>query len=1663
MRRIAEEDRALQHEQNERSRSIVQQILQEEWAVTQRDCVEAPAAKSRPVNRTKESAPFTTDKIQYANVDSNTFFFALSPSLSNAGQKNSEAFKRFHSSGASPCRARREAPAPEKLCCDLPSTAESPEAATACPRYPPLAMRNLTVFEQKKIQRALEEQQRVLIEGTPQRIAGRLHSGPSFCCTPSKVTFKAFESGRVYSRNVLVTNVSLGFSTFRVLPLPEELDGIISVALEAPGKIPAGGSTQMTITFTPKRTEDLEAEILLLSPTGPQALPVVCCRKRAVLTFLPQQQSPQALLKSLQLKGAPAQAGRGAISDCNIKKKSTVTNVAPWGDPGSQDFKQCAGSEERKATDSVIYLHAGDVQLGDMVTVHLKLGNTGSLSAAYQLLLISPRNQQGSSPADNPQAGQQNEVPNNTTATTYEAGKNCLANSTATREVSKAVASEIALTLNLNRAHNALHAQKDRMSLNIEGWREALQDGAVVLAQWLNTSDHHNSLLWKRIMSSGLDGLLQRSACQSSQRETCTTEPFQLCLKRTLVKNAAGEVAPLQTQDIAIIHAPDRIGRFVGFFSLQFLDQEHPDVVVVVDGQCVLPLVCTNPPLHDLGICVPDRMYRQQLKVTSNSVTPRTLKVESPEAEKGVLWVDPACSVIQPKGVTSLAVHLCFSFSFFQKHPEYVQPLPPDIAKLQPACTAFQIPIRIKVSEQTLCAETAITGILTETQLRLSRTRLHFGSTNNITGSKQMLQIHNPSLLIASYSFTSSHQALRIVELPRISEIDERVEEVPVQGSIQQTNTPSVSLNTVDLREGDSKACEDLLQYLPLLDIGAAGVLLPGETRTFAAVFNPGDLRCDAHTVQLAGGKSLEHSGTVRMKVLLADQAVYEVKIPWNVILTESPITVLPAPSLKLPTTPPGLSSSATLELKIVASQFSFMEGEIGSKPGHFLSPTAPEKHAVQFAGVLVHVQQPPSTLSALSISPLRLLLHSKKRCASLVIHFSPTEQYMHLKQLLQLTPPAEECIRGSSKKLPFLEDSEATKILRDKRGGCSRTGHTQSVAANGSTKDSEGLKKSSKVECGSAADSKTFPDKSPMHKDPNPKLSKSSLKSVGGTASDEGINERPFADESSKFTNKEAPATISTDQERFMSSDPPTTAFATTDTSVTSILRKMTQAGGARWTSLEENNENDFFAFDNPQAYHHAHWLIPLRICRLTSSQVDGILSGGELDTSQCPVSTCTSPPLVAASPKRVEFGSAMIGQRVYQHEFSAELVLQSERTRIAIPLSGMGLQHTVELIPSRNAYDMGALVCPQIKEGWLRGDFELTFATSGQAPRVLTFFGLATSSSLYATLPFLANGSTRPPLESGACSPQEKEMSGSICGCNNVATGVTAPGGLQNTDFCVSCYMESLPRLAAERGFLSNDEQIAPSNHPVAEDANSIFRVKGSIQSQQQPQLSDICLRSHERPFGPKTIDIRFGALQPSRLTRALPGMSPAGTSTDNIGPKGDPPMAECSQSQTSHSPPFTVREEKQKADANFVLQDIDTMFDDKCTKAIVVGGAWPPGRQGLSPFATVKGEATGGFEITIDCSPYSHMFSFEPTNGTFFPGGRQVVRAVFSQTVSTPAEDRVRKLLSHVPPEIQKQQYITATARLWLRGTTVSAPVQAQEVAIIRLRAPLCSKLG
>eukprot|EP00520_Triparma_pacifica_P008880 CAMPEP_0118648866 /NCGR_PEP_ID=MMETSP0785-20121206/9393_1 /TAXON_ID=91992 /ORGANISM="Bolidomonas pacifica, Strain CCMP 1866" /LENGTH=1682 /DNA_ID=CAMNT_0006541105 /DNA_START=151 /DNA_END=5195 /DNA_ORIENTATION=+ len=134
----------------------------------------------------------------------------------------------------------------------------------------------LTKFEKDALQKAQARQKTRLLSGTPQIAGGREFKGQAFVAKPDTILFKDFVLGKFYKRRILLTNVSLTFNSFKILDLPETVTDFFEISYERPGRMSAGMSVLLEITFMPKVNEDIITELSFLSSTGPFSIPLHC-------------------------------------------------------------------------------------------------------------------------------------------------------------------------------------------------------------------------------------------------------------------------------------------------------------------------------------------------------------------------------------------------------------------------------------------------------------------------------------------------------------------------------------------------------------------------------------------------------------------------------------------------------------------------------------------------------------------------------------------------------------------------------------------------------------------------------------------------------------------------------------------------------------------------------------------------------------------------------------------------------------------------------------------------------------------------------------------------------------------------------------------------------------------------------------------------------------------------------------------------------------------------------------------------------------------------------------------------------------------------------------------------------------------------------------------
>ena len=121
----------------------------------------------------------------------------------------------------------------------------------------------LSVLEQEYMEKARERQKAGITK--PQVVAGREFKGTSFISKPDVILFKDFTVGMAHTQTILLTNVSFSFNSFKLVPLEDKIKDFFHIVYTPTGRMSAGLSTTITITFTPQLNEDIDSFFPILS------------------------------------------------------------------------------------------------------------------------------------------------------------------------------------------------------------------------------------------------------------------------------------------------------------------------------------------------------------------------------------------------------------------------------------------------------------------------------------------------------------------------------------------------------------------------------------------------------------------------------------------------------------------------------------------------------------------------------------------------------------------------------------------------------------------------------------------------------------------------------------------------------------------------------------------------------------------------------------------------------------------------------------------------------------------------------------------------------------------------------------------------------------------------------------------------------------------------------------------------------------------------------------------------------------------------------------------------------------------------------------------------------------------------------------------------------
>ncbi|KAG2893909.1 hypothetical protein PC119_g20090 [Phytophthora cactorum] len=138
-----------------------------------------------------------------------------------------------------------------------------------------------SVLEERQLTKARQRQKDLRFTQT-QVVWGRTFTGNAFLANPPMLWFKDFDVNRPFTLGFTLTNVSNTFNQFRLLAMEEEVIELFDIVYEKPGRMSAGMSCSLKMTFTGNEERDLETTLSVAAPTGVFQLPVRCTCKKSV-------------------------------------------------------------------------------------------------------------------------------------------------------------------------------------------------------------------------------------------------------------------------------------------------------------------------------------------------------------------------------------------------------------------------------------------------------------------------------------------------------------------------------------------------------------------------------------------------------------------------------------------------------------------------------------------------------------------------------------------------------------------------------------------------------------------------------------------------------------------------------------------------------------------------------------------------------------------------------------------------------------------------------------------------------------------------------------------------------------------------------------------------------------------------------------------------------------------------------------------------------------------------------------------------------------------------------------------------------------------------------------------------------------------------------------
>ena len=140
----------------------------------------------------------------------------------------------------------------------------------------------LPPISKEKMDEALQKLKDNIVK--PQKVCGKEFKGPSFISSPPIIEFIDFQPDQTYTLKITLTNISYSFNSYKILPINKEFRDFFLIEYTPAGRMSAGLSSIVTITFNPKINADINSELPLLTETGDVVIPIKCTCKKAIVS-----------------------------------------------------------------------------------------------------------------------------------------------------------------------------------------------------------------------------------------------------------------------------------------------------------------------------------------------------------------------------------------------------------------------------------------------------------------------------------------------------------------------------------------------------------------------------------------------------------------------------------------------------------------------------------------------------------------------------------------------------------------------------------------------------------------------------------------------------------------------------------------------------------------------------------------------------------------------------------------------------------------------------------------------------------------------------------------------------------------------------------------------------------------------------------------------------------------------------------------------------------------------------------------------------------------------------------------------------------------------------------------------------------------------------------